>query len=342
MDMLEQIIKQTAGNLYWKDLEGHYLGCNGNFAKILGFSSPADVIGKTEFDFLEPALASSIVKTDREVIETGKGITLEERGLDEEGKEVFYLSTKTPLLDENGSIIGVIGSSIDITKQKQAELELSKTAFIENMSHDLRTPFTGILSLSEYLHEKETDPTKKEFLGEILRSGKWLLTLLNEVLELSALGSHALNINEFDLSEVVQGIADLLRAEVRHKGLVMNVSCPKVTIRSDKMRLSRILLNLIGNAVKYTQKGSVTIDIFIGSQLEIKITDTGAGIPADALDTIFNRFSKLKPSYKQQYFSGVGIGLHVAREFANDLGGDISVQSELGVGSVFVFSAPLS
>lgn len=335
----QQIIKQTAGNLYWKDLEGRYLGCNVNFARILGYASPDAIIGKTEFDFLEPALASLIVKTDKEVMETGRNITLEERGLDEHGKVAFYLSTKTPLLDENRSVIGVIGSSIDITKQQQAKI--AKQEFIENMSHDLRTPFVGILSLSEYLHDKETDPDKKEFLGEILKSGRWLLTLLNEVLEVSMLGSHQLNLTEFELSEMVQAISDLLRAEVRHKGLEMNISCPKVTIHSDKMRISRILLNLIGNAVKYTQKGSISINVFIDPQLKIIITDTGAGIPADALESIFERFSKLRPSYQEQYFNGVGIGLHVAREFAHDLGGDITVQSELGVGSTFIFSVSL-
>lgn len=339
MDMLEQIIKQTAGNLYWKDLNGRYLGCNGNFARILGFTSQSEVIGKTEFDFLEPTLAEKIIEIDKEVMLTGRGITLEEKGIDEKGKEAFYLSTKTPLLDKDGSIIGIIGSSIDITKQKQAEIV--KQEFIENMSHDLRTPFVGILSLSEYLYEKETDESKKELLGEILKSSKWLLSLLNEVLEISSLGSHPLTISEFDLSEAVKNIADLVHAEITHKGLKLNICCPKVVIRSDKMRLSRILLNLVGNATKYTEKGSICIDVALNSCLEIRITDTGIGIPEDAIEGIFDRFSKLNPSYKQQYFSGAGIGLHIAQEFARDLGGSITVKSKLGTGSIFMFSAPL-
>lgn len=256
-----------------------------------------------------------------------------EQATEESTKDKFYLTTRKPIFDNKSNVIGVIGVSLDITEQKQAEL--AKKEFIENMSHDLRTPFAGILSLTEYLHSKEEDLIKKEFLGEIMKSGKWLLTLLNQVLEMSMLGSHPLILKDFSLSDIVHQVAELLQAEVRHKGLEMNISCPEITIHSDQMRVTRILLNLIGNAVKYTEKGAINVKVGTHSPLQISVEDTGKGIPVDGLETIFNRFTKLRPSYEQQGFSGAGVGLHIAREFARELGGDITVTSEVGKGSCF-------
>ena len=314
-NLLGILFDQLRINFFAIDKDGYYIARNNTLTEIVGQTERADKV--------EPKAWQSCL----EVMSTGKHEMIEE-----EYKNRWYLSFKAPLL-EHGKTIGVIGVSVDITDRKQAEL--AKKEFIENMSHDLRTPFSGILSLSEYLHGKEDDPVKKEFLGEIMKSGKWLLTLLNEVLEMSMLGSHPLNLTEFSLLEVVHQVAELLQAEVRHKELELNISCPEMMLNSDKMRITRILLNLVGNAVKYTDKGSISIKVSTHSPLQISVEDTGKGIPADGLETIFNRFTKLRPSYEQQGFTGAGVGLHIAREFARDLGGDITVTSEVGKGSCF-------
>lgn len=243
----------------------------------------------------------------------------------------YYLSVKQPVLSGE-ECIGIIILSFDITERKQAEL--AKTEFLENMSHDLRTPFSGILSLTEYLYNKEEEPEKKELLGEIKNSGKRLLALLNQVLELARQGSYPIDLKDFSLLEVIQEVVDLVHAEAKHKGLTITVSCPALTVHSDRARFSRILLNLLGNAVKYTEKGVINIKVK-ETPLKIMIEDTGEGIPTDALETIFARFSKLRPSYKRQNYDGAGIGLHIAREYARELGGDITVTSEVGKGSCF-------
>lgn len=247
-------------------------------------------------------------------------------------KERLFLSIKQPVI-KNGEAVGIIVLSMDITDKHQSEV--AKKEFIENMSHDLRTPFVGILSLTEYLYAKEEDPVKQELLGDVMSSGKRLLALLNQVLELTKQGSHPISLSNFNLSEIIQEALDLVHAEARHKGLEINISCPEMTIHSDRMRVSRILLNLLGNAVKYTQRGKISVKVQPVFPLQISIEDTGEGIATNALETIFGRFAKLQPSYKQRYYSGAGIGLHIAREFARELGGDIIVQSELGKGSCF-------
>jgi len=311
-------------NIFLTDADGYIAWGNERMLKTLNLSSLNEFVGKhiSDWDAERWQYCLRVINSKQEHTE------------EESAAGKYYFTTRKPLLDASNNVIGVIGVSVDITERKQAEL--AKKEFLENMSHDLRTPFTGILSLSEYLYLNETDPLKKELLGEILNSGKWLLSLLNQVLEISTLGAHPLNFSKFKLTDIIHQITDLLHAEIRHKGLHVEISCPDdITLNSDRMRISRILLNLMGNAVKYTQEGFIKVKVYRSSSLRIDVEDSGKGIPTDSLETIFNRFSKLNPSYQQQQFSGAGIGLHIAREYARELGGDIIVTSEVDKGSCF-------
>lgn len=310
-------------NVFLIDDKGYTAWGNRRMLSTLGLTSLDEFIGQhvSVWDEERWILCKQIINSGLEQV------------TEEFADNKFYLTTRKPLFDKTSNVIGVLGVSLDITEKKQAEL--AKTEFLENMSHDLRTPFTGILSLTEYLHSKEEDPVKKELLGEVLNSGKRLLALLNQVLELSTQGSHQLTFSEFNLSEVIQEAVDLVHAEARVKDLEITVSCPEIIIVTDRMRLSQILLNLLGNAVKYTAKGFIRIEVSSNAPLEIMIKDTGEGIPEEALENIFARFSKLHSSYQQPYFSGAGIGLHLAREYARELKGDITVTSTVGKGSCF-------
>lgn len=332
VDTFKSILSLLPGHVYWKNLDGVIMGCNAAMAKVAGLASPLDIVGKTDFDLPWKEKAEDIRKIDLQVMNTKQPILAEESGLMNNHEQKIFLSRKEPLLNQDGKVIGMVGISLDITAQKQAEI--AKTEFLENMSHDLRTPFSGILSLTEYLYAKEEEPGKKELLGDIKSSGKRLLALLNQILELARQGSHPIELKDFNLSEAIQEVIDLVHAEARHKGLAIKVLCPEITVNSDRIRFSRILLNLLGNAIKYTEKGTISIKSE-QNPLRIMVEDTGEGIPANALETIFARFSKLHPSYKQQHYDGAGIGLHIAREYARELGGDITVTSEIGKGSCF-------
>jgi signal transduction histidine kinase len=298
------------------DCNGNYLHCNdSNLQNISqGLTNAKDIDPVTWLD------CEKVMHEKKQAIK------------EEFFREKLFLSIKQPIIKDNESV-GIIVLSIDITEKRQAEI--AKKEFIENMSHDLRTPFTGIISLSEYLYNQEQESTKKELLGEILNSGKSLLSLLNQVLELSKQGSHPLNITEFNLAEVIQESLNLVHAEAVHKKLVISTHFSDLSIKSDRMRISRILINLLSNAIKYTSKGYISVKLKRSCPIEIDIEDTGEGIPTEALSYIFERFSKLNSSYQQKYFDGAGIGLHIAREFARELGGDITVKSEVGKGSRF-------
>lgn len=327
------LFEQMPVTFYWLDKDGYCVGCNQEELTLLGLDSITQFIGKHASElFAEHAWLNS-----QKVLREKKVQQFEEFCPFPDGSKKYFYTIKAPVFDE-GEVVGLIGLSLDITDKKKAEL--AKTEFLENMSHDLRTPFSGIISLSEYLYTQENNPMKKELLGEILNSGQQLLGLLNDVLDLARQGGHPLIITEFNLIEVIQEVLGLLHAEARHKGLDVNVSCPFIAIRSDRMRINRILLNLIANAITYTLKGCINIRVNTEPTFTIDIEDTGEGIPADAIDNIFERFTKLHSSYKQQKFTGAGLGLHIAREFARDLGGDITVKSTVGEGSCFTLLLP--
>lgn len=250
----------------------------------------------------------------------------------------LYLSIKQPVIKNNQSI-GIIVLSIDITEQKQAEL--AKNEFLLNMQHDLRTPFSGLLSISSMLYEKETDNTKKQFQGLVVQSASRLLQLLDQILELSQLGDNPISYSHFNIQQAVSEIIELLNAEIQMKGLSLSVECPESDIYTDRMRFNRILLNLLGNAVKFTSLGEIDVKVIVNDSLSLTVKDTGVGIPKDKIDFIFDKFAKLKLSNTEQSFKGSGVGLYIVKQFVDDLGGSVKVKSKPGKGSSFTVSFPV-
>ncbi len=249
-----------------------------------------------------------------------------------------FLSIKQPVI-KNQQSVGIIVLSVNITEQKQAEI--AKNEFLLNMSHDLRTPFSGLISLATMLFEQEMDPIKKEFQGMIVQSSRRLLQLLDQVLELSKLGDHPLAYDKINIKDLIDEIFELLAVEIHAKGITFSIECPDSFIRTDKMRLSRILINLLGNAIKFTAQGMITLKIELKSDLMISITDTGMGIPQAKLNFIFDKFYKIKLSNQDSEFKGSGIGLYIVKQFVDELGGTIKVKSKLNKGSTFTVSLPL-
>jgi two-component system aerobic respiration control sensor histidine kinase ArcB len=252
----------------------------------------------------------------------------------------IFLSIKQPLL-KSDEVLGIIVLSIDITEQRQAAR--AKEEFLANMAHDLRTPFSGILSMTSFVYERETDPLNKECLSHALNASKNLLKLLNEILEFSKIGSHPIQHSIFNILTEVSNIAALFQPDVIVKGLELNISCPSVDICTDKMRISRILLNLLGNAVKFSAKGKIDIVIKVKSNtLFIRIKDTGPGISQEHLNYIFDKFYKIETSYQNSKFKGAGLGLYITKQFVEDLGGSIKVNSKVDQGTTFTCNTVLA
>jgi hypothetical protein len=255
----------------------------------------------------------------------------------------------------------------DVTDRLQAEAEmykakqaaeaasLAKSQFLANMSHELRTPLNAIIGYSEILQEEAVDLGEEEFVSDLERihnAGKLLLTLINDILDLSKIeaGHAELELKTFDVSEVVQNVARTVEPLFVPNTNRLNVECPNNIgkLYSDQIKLTQILFNLLSNAAKFTQKGTITLSVERiknnensgdCEQLIFKCTDTGIGITPEQLQKLFQPFTQADASTTRKY-GGTGLGLAIAQKYSQMLGGDITVNSELGKGSTFTLILP--
>jgi PAS domain S-box-containing protein len=341
-DLFVSIMSEAPGHFYWKDKKGICRGANNAQAIFLGYKSGKDLIGKTDFDFFYKEQAEFIHKIDKQVMKTKKEYCIEEIVSRGEVKTIF-LSRKIPLFDPNTKqVIGIIGISLDITASKQAEI--AKQEFLMNMAHDLRTPLAGIISLSNIQAKEETNAQDKNLWMWVHDSGEQLLELLNSVIELTAAEHIVDRIKQekIDLIKLAEELYNLMLPTVESKNLTLQLKIdPQLPIIiSDRIKLKRILLNILSNALKFTEQGKISLEInllsIVNKQAKIKIiiTDTGIGIPKDKQDKIFDRFYRVHSSYRTEY-SGYGIGLYLVKETTKALGGKIKVSSEEEKGSRF-------
>jgi len=238
--------------------------------------------------------------------------------------------------------------------KKASELEQStryKSEFMANMSHELRTPLNSILLLSRYLFEnseRNLSDDQMESARVIFNSGNGLLELINELLDLSKIeaGKMELDYSQLSVREIISNTKSLFLPLAKEKGIELNFvqeGPESLLMETDKMKLDQIIKNLVSNAIKFTAKGSVTLKVneLPGKQdfMEFSITDTGVGIPNDKLSLVFEAFTQADGSTKRKY-GGTGLGLSISRQLARLLGGEITVRSEVGVGSTFVLTVP--
>lgn len=339
------IIENTVGNLYWKDKDGAYLGCNKNFSKILGLESCEEIIGKKDKDFLDEKIANEVIKMDQEVIKEDIEKIMVEEAIDAKGEPAFYLTRKIPLKTIEGNIIGVMGTSLDITKERQSEI--AKNDFITNMQHDLRTPFTGINGIAQLLYTLYADenPEMKELLDLMIKSCNQWEEIHHRILQTLRVNNKVLIFDTFNIFEEIHKLEETMKAKIflkKLKFIVKPSESNNLIIKTDRLKLSLILLSLLSNAINFTHEGEINISInSCNNFFEIKITDTGVGIPPDKFEYIFDNFTKLSPSNQHgDNFHGLGCGLYVAQDYAKSIGGIITVQSEVGKGSTFTLSLP--
>lgn len=393
---LDSIIGQMPGNVYWYDKNYKYLGCNQNSAKTLGMSRE-EAVGKNFITLmkkvkgLSEATINKWVEDGSDVMRTGnaKLNILEEPFMGPDGKMMHPLANKVPLFDENGKIYGVIGISTDISKQLEIEKELkeakekaeaasqAKSDFIANMSHDLRTPITGILGIAQDLLNtvRESDPPLesgtpselKEYIRRLMHHVESdstavvnaispLLNLFNEILESMRLGKgiSSQTPESFDSYELIEHNVALLQPTARNKKVDLIVNIDKKVpryIQGLRTYIDRTLINLISNALKFTDKGSVKISMRLSKntavsykkgdkiKIQISIEDTGIGIPEDKHDTIFEHFSRLNASHEGLY-KGSGLGLYTVKVYIQAMKGKIKVKSEVGKGTCFIITLP--
>lgn len=347
--ILEELLDTIGVNCWYKDRNGKYIGFNRNITHVLGVKSADEIIGKTDYELPWAESADALTQQDNFVINSGQIHTQEEIIPIEKGKTFTFLVTKAPYRDEQGNIIGTVGTSVDITPIKEANQ--TKTNFIRNMEHDLRTPLSGILGLSQYLLEQEMEPTKKEFLEMIFLSSQELLDYNNQILDFSKIDAGAISRvidKKFKLSQLVNKIITVEKPVAAYKKLKLilkhDPAIPQIVI-GDDYRIYRILINLVSNAIKFTEQGSVELktQLVQTEQKEIlirfRVKDTGIGISQEKRDFIFERFSRLSPSNKG-FYKGIGLGLRVVKQFMEDLQGEIDLVSKEGEGTEFICTIP--
>ncbi len=270
------------------------------------------------------------------------------------------VSNKVPLVNSKHQVVGIMGITTDITHQKEVELDLKKAkeaaeaatqakmAFIANMSHDLRTPLAGVIGMSESLEYHLENPERKQEAHLLSQSGAQLLNMFNEILDdIRAGNANEINIQEetFDVHQCIQGLIELEAPTTtsNHLGLQCDIDAttPRYIV-SDRKKIHHILLNLLGNAIKFTKIGHITIQVKCLDRTESRVhlqfgvADTGIGIPKKLQKKVFERFFRVDPSYKGRY-EGYGLGLHIVQSYVSLLGGHITLTSKKGVGTTFNF-----
>lgn len=362
---LRHIIDNLPASIYWKNKKGVYLGFNKSGAESAHrFNFPyeeKDVLGKTDHDLFPKEMADIFRENDVEVIETGKEVTREETAMLPSGEKAIQLSTKKPLYNENGEVVGIIGSTVDISHLKEIEFDLReakekaeeanrlKMDFIHNMEHDIRTPFNGIFGLASILWRREENQEKKEQLEHIVKSSKELLEYCNTILDFSKVefGNFPIVAKNFNLVDVIRKIIDMEMVAAKQKeiNLTYNIENIPNFVIGDEYRLMRILINLLSNAIKFTLKGFVKLSVSGYKKGDKKIIikfvvgDSGIGISEEKQRFIGERFTRFSASNKGHY-KGLGLGISAVKQFMNDLHGELELESEIDKGSKFTCIIP--
>ena len=359
--MLRLIIDSIPVRVFWKDTGCSYLGCNIPFARDAGFDSPDQLIGLDDYQMGWIDQADLYRSDDKEVIQSGiSKLNYEEPQTTPDGGMIWLRTSKVPLTDINGRVIGVLGTYEDITSWKKMEKELIvardkaeesdklKTAFLNNLSHEIRTPLNAIIGFSELLDKPETEQADSQgYAGIIQRCGLQLLSIIDDIFDIAAIetGQVKLFKKETDLKSLMSDLHEqfIMDAKKRNNELLVELAIPDEIqfVYADETKLFQIINNLLANAVKFTKNGTITLSCRkSGDNLEFSVRDNGIGISSELHEKIFERFRQGTTDATGEY-GGSGLGLFIVRSYVELMGGSIELDSSPGKGSVFSFKIPL-
>ncbi len=356
-------VSDAVGEFIWEvDVEGRYVFVSPRVQEVLG-RAPKDVLGHHPFDWLPAEDRDQVVQESDEIVaEAGPFRNFVHRIRRSDGEILWISASGVPRFDDSGQCIGYRGASLDITERQRHEQELrfqkeaaeaaalTKSAFLAMMSHEIRTPLNSVLGFADLILQTPLDDLQREYLDTIQRSGDALLVLLNDILDFSKIesGRMAVEIVATDLHRCVEDVVDLYLPASRSRDVALEIRIdPGIPrhVRTDSARLRQILINLVGNAVKFTDRGSVTVDVRRANTSEapvvrFEVVDTGIGISAEKIQNLFQPFSQADTSTTRR-FGGTGLGLAISRRLAGLLDGEIGIVKSSEDGTTFYLEIPL-
>jgi nitrogen fixation negative regulator NifL len=362
LHFVRELIETIPLPIYFKDVAGRYIGVNRAFEIVFGRNRD-DLVGKTAFEFLNPADAEFHAAKDQELFTNPAPQSYEHQLRWGSGDLHTLFFQKAPLTRPDGGVRGLIGIILDVTERRKAEQEAikakeaaeaanrAKSDFLANMSHEIRTPMNGVIGMTEILLDTQLTNEQRQQLQLVQSSAESLLTIINDILDFSKIEAGRLSMDEttFSLTKLLDDTLGTLTPRARQKGLKVSHSlAPGLSdsVVGDPGRLRQVLVNLIGNATKFTERGEIIVTAARstasddGQHIEFTVSDTGIGIPADKLEHIFEPFAQ-EDSSTTRRFGGTGLGLTICSRLVAMMDGSIDVDSEPGKGSTFHFTARL-
>ncbi|HCB08780.1 aerobic respiration two-component sensor histidine kinase ArcB [Alteromonas alba] len=353
--LLRSIIDASPDLIYYRNEEGRFAGCNRVAEQLTGMSE-RELLGLTPHDVYEEELARQVVASDHEVLETNASITDELWLRFADGRRRFFEMRRVPFFDHEGNRLGLLAFGRDMTERKQAEsaaakASTDKTRFIATISHELRTPLNGIVGLSRMLRDTELNEEQWSWVSTIYASAITLGNIFNDIIDLDKLDRDKLELSlkTVSLRDFTEELSSIIRLLAKDKSLelITNIVEPlPKQVEVDGTRLRQILWNILFNAVKFTQKGHVSLTVSATppdndiSLVTYVIEDTGVGIPDSEIDKIFAMYYQVDhPDH--QSATGTGIGLAICKQMVDLMHGDIRVESEQGKGTRFIVELPL-
>ncbi|MBI3219895.1 MAG: response regulator [Bacteroidetes bacterium] len=357
----QAILDHVPAFVFCKDFNGRFLFINELFAQFHQ-RSPQQIIGLTDYDLYQShELVEQFQKNDRSAIESGQAIFIPEEAVDlADGTKQYFQTTKVPIQIMGLDKPAVLGVTIDITARKEIETELmkakmqaeaasnAKSDFLANTSHEIRTPLNGVIGFTDLLSKTSLSSIQHQYVTTIHQSANALLDIINDILDFAKIeaGKLELTLAKTDLYEIGAQVADMVKFQAHKKGVefLLNIS-PKVPrfIWADEVRLKQILINLLGNAIKFTDHGEIELKIETGAvhhsgetQFIFSVRDTGIGIQKQNQQKIFEAFTQEDTSTTKK-FGGTGLGLPIANRLLSLMNSKLQLSSESGQGSIFSF-----